>query len=137
MLRPHAAGPLMLPSMYPVTVATLPTLGSIHVPRYEIEAFDGKTLYLSLEPTTFTVDIAQVDSTVITDVLQDTADGFELRGVLAVAADLLNKALNSSAKTIPLQTVGTVLNDTWYAVKPVDSPAAPRVGSYILVGLYR
>lgn len=123
--------------MYPVTAATFPTLGAIAVPRYEIEAFDGKTLYLSLELPMFTVDISQLDASVIMEAVQDVGDQFELRGLLAVDSDLVMGAINSGAKESPLQAVGTVLEGTWYAIRPLDSRTAPRAGTYIVVGLYR
>ncbi|WP_168734879.1 hypothetical protein [Deinococcus sp. KSM4-11] len=46
--------------MLPVTPTALSVLGIVEVPRYRIDAFDGKLLVLTPEDTTLTIDLSQV-----------------------------------------------------------------------------
>ncbi|UQN10676.1 hypothetical protein [Deinococcus sp. QL22] len=110
---------------------------TLSVPSYRIEAFDGKLLHLSPEPESIPVDLSGLDAHAVAQATAIQPEGWELRGLIALDSGLFTTVMKQARTEGNVQRLGTVLEDAWYWLSPIDVRFVAQRNQSVVVGLFR
>lgn len=123
--------------MYHLHRTAFPTDQTVELPRYRFGAFTGQRVELIQQPWHIAVDLSVFDAQAIACATDIQPEGWEIRGLIALESVPFARALEQTVTDGHARRFGAVLEDEWYLLAPIHWPVRPRVGHFVVVGLYR
>jgi hypothetical protein len=123
--------------MYVIDRLTFSRDETFRVPYFRIQAFNGKTLTLSAQVEYIQADLRGLDARAVAQATAIQPEGWELRGLIAVDSRLFATVMKQATTEGHAHQLGTVLDETWYWLSPMDLAFGSQRGKPVVVGLYR
>ncbi|UQN08009.1 hypothetical protein [Deinococcus sp. QL22] len=108
--------------MYRPSHTPFPPGQTVELPGYRIEVSPDQSLELIREPRQRVVDFAAMDTHALACALEVRAEGWELKGLIAVDADVFEQALHHVMTDHTSRRCGALLEDDWYLLIAVEGP---------------